>query len=162
MGKEIWMTEHLVLDTTWTAVLATGKEINDCMTVGMSAYIWWYIVRFYGPILENGDVSKRGFVMSQFARFVRPGYFRVYATSPQRQISITAYREGAKTVIVVINQRAQDGEQAFQLKGGDAVSFTQYVTSRTKNCMQVSDVAVLNRIFTVTLEASSITTFVSN
>jgi glucuronoarabinoxylan endo-1,4-beta-xylanase len=161
-GKELWMTEHLVLDTTWTAVLATGKEINDCMTVGMNAYIWWYIVRFYGPIHESGYVTKRGYVMSQFARFVRPGFFRVYATSPQRQVSITAYRDGVKTVIVAVNQRAQDAEQAFQLRDGDAVSFTPYVTTRTKNCAQESAVAVSSRIFTATLEASSITTFVSN
>jgi glucuronoarabinoxylan endo-1,4-beta-xylanase len=161
-GKEIWMTEHLVLDTTWTAVLATGKEINDCMNAGMSAYIWWYIVRFYGPVLEDGKVSKRGYVMSQFARFVRPGYFRVYATSPQRQIYITAYREAAKVVIVAINQRSQAVEQAFQLKDGDAVSFTPYVTSRTKNCLQGSDITVSSRIFTATLEPSSVTTFVSN
>ncbi len=161
-GKELWMTEHLVLDTTWTAVLATGKEINDCMTVGMSAYIWWYIVRFYGPILESGNVSKRGFVMSHFARFVRPGYFRVHATSPQRQVSITAYREGVKTVIVAINQRSQAVEQAFQLKDGEAASFTPYVTTRTKNCVQQGELTVSNRIFMVALEASSITTLVSN
>jgi glucuronoarabinoxylan endo-1,4-beta-xylanase len=161
-GKEIWMTEHLVLDTTWTAVLATGKEINDCMTVGMSAYIWWYIVRFYGPILEDGKVSKRGYVMSQFARFVRPGYFRVYATSPQRQIYITAYRNAAKVVVVAINLRAQAVEQTFLLKNGNAISFTPYVTSRTKNCLRESDITISSRIFTATLEASSVTTFVSN
>jgi hypothetical protein len=45
-GKEVWMTEHLDTDTSWTKVLATAKEINDCMFAGMSAYIWWYIVRF--------------------------------------------------------------------------------------------------------------------
>lgn len=132
------------------------------MTVGMNAYLWWYIVRFYGPILEAGNVSKRGYVMSQFARFVRPGYFRVYATSPQRQLYLTAYRDAAKIVIVAINQRAQDMEQAFQLKDGEAVSFARYVTSRTKNCIQESDVAVSSRIFTANLETSSITTFISN
>lgn len=45
--------------------LPVGFE-NDCMNVGMSAYIWWYIVRFYGPIREDGHVSKRGYVMAQF------------------------------------------------------------------------------------------------
>lgn len=161
-GKEFWMTEHLVLDTTWTAVLATGKEINDCMNVGMSAYIWWYIVRFYGPIKEDGNVSKRGYVMSQFARFVRPGYFRVFATNPQRQIYITAYRDAAKVVIVAINLRSQAVEQTFLLKDGDAISFTPYVTSSSKNCIQESDITVFSKIFTTTLEPSSITTFVSN
>lgn len=161
-GKEVWMTEHLVLDTTWTAVWGTGKEIHDCMTAGMNAYIWWYIVRFYGPIHENGNVTKRGYVMSQFARFVRPGAFRVFATSPQRQIYITAYREGTKVVIVALNQSAQDVEQTFRLRHGDAARFTPYVTSRVKNCVQESEVEVSRKLFTATLEASSITTFVSN
>lgn len=63
-GKEIWMTEHLDTDISWAHVLATGKEINDCMNAGMSAYVWWYIVRFYGPIGEDGNVTKHGYVMS--------------------------------------------------------------------------------------------------
>jgi len=98
-GKEIWMTEHLVLETDWEDNLATGKEIQDCMNAGMSAYIWWYIVRFYGPIYDDGsqpdtppgavqsEISKRGYVMSQFARFVRPGFFRIGAAeNPQADV----------------------------------------------------------------------------
>ncbi|MDZ7261108.1 MAG: T9SS type A sorting domain-containing protein [candidate division KSB1 bacterium] len=160
-GKEIWMTEHLDTDTTWTKVLATGKEIHDCMTVGMSAYVWWYIVRFYGPIKEDGNVSKRGYVMSQFARFVRPGYFRVFTKSPQRQIYITVYRDAAKIVIVAINYRSQPVEQIFVLKDGDAVSFTPYVTSATENCAQKAAIATSRGSFTATLAPSSITTFIS-
>ena len=76
------MTEHLVLDTYWLDNLDTGKEILDCMNEGMSTYIWWYIVGFYGPIYDDGsdqrttagavqgEISKRGYVMSNFARFV--------------------------------------------------------------------------------------------
>ncbi|HQT92827.1 MAG TPA: xylanase, partial [Candidatus Kryptobacter bacterium] len=56
-GKEVWMTEYLVLDTNWSAVLGTAKSINDCMNCQMSAYVWWYIVRYYGPIDENGIVT---------------------------------------------------------------------------------------------------------
>ncbi len=37
------MTEHLVLDTSWSAVPGTGKEIHDCLNAGWSAYVWWYI-----------------------------------------------------------------------------------------------------------------------
>jgi len=161
-GKEIWMTEHLDTDTSWTKVLATAKEINDCMFAGMSAYIWWYIVRFYGPVNEDGNVSKRGYVMSQFARFVRPGYFRVFATQrPQSQVFVTAYRDGSKVVIVAINQRSQPVEQTFVLKDGDVVSFTPYVTSSTENAVQKSDIFTFNGKFSTTLTPSSVTTFVS-
>jgi glucuronoarabinoxylan endo-1,4-beta-xylanase len=161
-GKEVWMTEHLDTDTTWTHVLATGKEINDCMNAGMSAYIWWYIVRYYGPIGEDGKVTKRGYVMSQFARFIRPGYFRVFATRmPQSRVYVTAYRDDSRVVIVAINYRSQPIEQTFVLKDGEVGSFTPYITSPTENCVRQSEIPTSNHTFSATLAASSITTLVS-
>lgn len=161
-GKESWMTEHLDTDTSWTKVLATGKEINDCMFANMSAYIWWYIVRFYGPIKEDGSVSKRGYVMSQFSRFIRPGYFRVFATQrPQHQVYVTAYKGDSKVVIVAINQRSQPVQQTFVLKNGEVGEFTPYVTSITENCVQKDDISTFMGKICATLAPSSITTFVS-
>ncbi len=161
-GKEVWMTEHLDTDTSWTKVLATAKEINDCMYAGMSAYIWWYIVRFYGPIKEDGNVSKRGYVMSQFARFVRPGYFRVYATQrPQNQIYVTAYKGDSSVVIVAINLRSSPVDQEFVLRDGEVSAFTPYVTSMTENSARKGDIITRAGRFTASLPASSVTTFVS-
>ena len=161
-GKELWMTEHLDTDTTWSHVLATGKEINDCMNAGMNAYIWWYIVRFYGPIGEDGEVTKRGYVMSQFARFIRPGFFRIFTTRiPQSRVHVSGYRDENKVVIVAINQRSQTREQTFVLKNGSTASFTPYVTSETENCVQKNTVKTVNGVFHATLAPSSITTFVS-
>ena len=164
-GKEIWMTEYLDLDTEWGANLGTGKEINDCMNAGMNAYIWWYIVRFYGPIDEDGSVSKRGYVMSQYARFVRPGFFRVDATAnPQPYVYVTAYKDSTKIVIVAINNSSSTLEQSFTLQkqsGINADLFTPYVTSETKNCIKEGNIALNDNNFTVVLDASSITTFVS-
>ncbi len=164
-GKEIWMTEYLNLDISWAANLGTGKEINDCMNAGMSAYIWWYIVRFYGPIDEDGNVSKRGYVMSQYARFIRPGFFRVNATAnPQANVYVTAYKDSSKIVIVAINNNLSTVEQTFTLQkegGVNAALFIPYVTSETKNCLQGSNINLNNNSLTVVLDASSITTFVS-
>jgi glucuronoarabinoxylan endo-1,4-beta-xylanase len=161
-GKELWMTEHLDTDITWAHVLATGKEINDCMNAGMSAYIWWYIVRFYGPIGEDGVVTKRGYVMSQYSRFIRPGSFRVTATeNPQAGVYVTAYKNGSQVVIVAINTGSSSIDQTFKLENGTVTHFTPYVTSETKNCLQESEINVANSFVTVTLDQSSVTTFVS-
>jgi glucuronoarabinoxylan endo-1,4-beta-xylanase len=161
-GKEVWMTEHLELSDDWNGALATGKEINDCMKANMSAYIWWYIVRFYGPILEDGTVSKRGYVMSQYARFIRPGFFRVTATeNPQIDVYVTAYKNGPKAIIVAINYSSAAIDQTFKIENGTVTHFTPYVTSETKNCLQEDDLLVANNYFTATLDRSSITTFVS-
>ena len=43
----------------------------------MSAYVWWYIRRSYGLIKENGNISKRGYCMAQYSKFVRPNDVRV-------------------------------------------------------------------------------------
>jgi glucuronoarabinoxylan endo-1,4-beta-xylanase len=161
-GKEVWSTEYLDLDTTWTHVLATGKQINDCMIAGMNAYIWWYIVRYYGPIHEDGTVMKRGYIMSQFARFIRSGYTRVAATAnPQTNVYLTAYSNGTKVVIVVVNYGSSI-EQAFSIRNGGVMTVTPYITSSTKNCEQQSDMSINKGSFTYSLESSSITTFVSN
>jgi glucuronoarabinoxylan endo-1,4-beta-xylanase len=169
-GKEVWMTEHLELSSDWTGALNTAKEINDCMKANMSAYIWWYIVRFYGPIYDDegppgtqkGDVSKRGFVMSQFSRFVRPGFFRVTVDdNPQISVYVTAYKGSTKVVIVAINYGYQSRDQAFKIENNGTVNFRPYVTSETKDATQEDDVAISNGMLTITLEPRSVTTLVS-
>ncbi|GEM_PF-1085561 len=176
MGKELWMTEHLDTNRTWPAVLATGKEIHDVLSAGMNAYIWWYIVRFYGPIDDGerggikGTVTKRGYVMSQFARFIRPGYVRVHTTIPRGSVYVTAYKpvlsgslSNSKFVLVAVNMGLST-ERGFRIQGmaSGITTVKVYVTSRTKNCEQQSDITVSNGLFTATLPDSSVTTFVGD
>jgi glucuronoarabinoxylan endo-1,4-beta-xylanase len=163
-GKEIWMSEYLELDTTWSAVLGTGKQISDCMKVNMNAYVWWYIVRFYGPIGEDGKVSKRGYVMSQFARFVRPGFTRVNTVdnNQKTKVDVTAYRDGDRRVIIAINRNTIAKSHLFTIWNGTAGAYTPYVTSKSRNCEQQNTIGYKNGCFTYTLEPLSITTFVSN
>jgi O-Glycosyl hydrolase len=163
-GKELWMTEYLVLDTTWSAVLGTAKNINDCMNAQMSAYVWWYIVRYYGPINETGNLpTKRGYVMSQYARFVRPGYHRIKVdANPQSNVYFTAYRNGTSVVIVALNMSSSSISQTFVVQHGSATSYTPYVTSSSKNCVQGIAIPLSSLSFTASLDPSSVTTFISN
>jgi glucuronoarabinoxylan endo-1,4-beta-xylanase len=163
-GKEIWMTEHLELDTSWTAVLGTGREIHDCLNAGWNAYIWWYIVRYYGPVGEDGVVTKRGYVMSQFARFIRPGYRKVACNpTPQRNVVVSAYKDPAtaKVVLVVINTGASAVYQTFTIPTGSPTGCEVYTTTKTKNCERGVDVPAVQGSFTYLLEPSSITTFIA-
>ena len=163
-GKDVWMTEHLVLDTNWIDALGTAKEINGCMNAGMNAYVWWYIRRYYGLIDENSNITKRGYVMSQYARFVRPGYNMVAATtSPRTKVDVSAYKNGSKFVMIVLNRNSSSISQTFIIVQNSVVnSVTPYVTSSTQNCTQRNDVLLSSGSFTVTLDGSSVTTFVSN
>lgn len=176
-GKEVWMTEHLSGEGSqandWSWALPVGKEINDVMQAGMSAYVWWYIVRFYGPISDGernsgakGSATKKGYVMSQFSRFIRPGYHRVDSKSwpTTGNVSITAYKDSSSSgvVLVAVNTGSSSLEVAFRIENGAVNSFSAYTTSAAKNVVQGNDVAVIDNRCTFDLEASSITTLVSN
>jgi glucuronoarabinoxylan endo-1,4-beta-xylanase len=161
-GKEVWMTEHFTNSShdanEWPDALGVGKEIHDCMSANMNAYIWWYIRRFYGPIGEDGNITKRGYCMSHFAKFARPGYIRVGATAnPQANVYVTAYTGDANLVIVAVNQNSSSQSVTFSLSGGSCSSYTKYETSSSNSLSNMGSVGSTN-----TLAAYSINTFVSN
>lgn len=173
MGKELWMTEHLVLETDMAANIGTASEIQRVMKAGMNAYVWWYIVRFYGPISDGeegpnqkGEITKRGYMMSQFSRFIRPGFTRIHTAGPSGRsasgLSTTAYKDSSKVVIVAINTATSPNDLTVILDGGSAGPFKRYVTSETQNVEELNPVDVSEGRFTVTLDAGSATTFVSD
>lgn len=175
-GKELWMTEHYTSSdrsaNLWPDALLVGKEIHDCMTIGQySAYVWWYGKRYYGFIGDgeegttNGVVTKRGYVMSNFSKFIRPGYTRIDADeNPQTDVSVSAYSGEGKIVVVAINQTEQTVEQQFVLTGTNSTSVTPYITSSTKNLEAQENVSIESSIdaFLYALPPNSITTFVTN
>ena len=90
--------------------------------------------------------------MSQFARFIRPGFYRVDATeNPQTGVNVTAYKKGTQIVIVAINNNSSSVTQTFTIPNGPMANFTPYVTSSTKNCAQESDISTSNNSFTATM-----------
>jgi glucuronoarabinoxylan endo-1,4-beta-xylanase len=165
-GKPTWMTEHYVdskvSGNDWPTAMKVAKEIHDCMTVGWSAYVWWYIRRSYGPMDENGSITKTGYVMAHFARYIRPGYSKVSCSAnPTSGVYVTAYKSGSKLVVVAINQNTASTYQAFSINGISITGFTRYKTTSSSN-LASDAVTVSGGSFGITLPASSITTLVSN
>lgn len=175
-GKELWMTEHYTTSdrsgNLWPDALLVGKEIHNCMVIGQySAYVWWYGKRYYGFIgdgeegTSNGVVTKRGYVMANFSKFIRPGYIRIDADeSPQTDVSVSAYTGDGKTVVVAINESGQTKEQQFVITGTNSASVTPYITTATKNLETQETVAIESSIdaFLYELPPNSITTFVTD
>lgn len=160
-GKEVWMTEHYDNQATdWAGALASAKEIHDSLaTANFSAYIWWYLHRFYGPLGEDDAITKRGWAMAQFSKFIRPGYVRVTATAnPAANIFVSAYAR-EKLVIVALNLGASDVTQTFSLVSGGVNAVNSWVTSDSSNLAAQPVIAVAGGSFTTTLRAGSITTF---
>jgi glucuronoarabinoxylan endo-1,4-beta-xylanase len=131
------------------------------MTVGQyNAYLWWYLKRFYGPMGEDGVVTKRGWIMANYSKFVQPGYSRIYATvNPKPDIYISAYN-GNKLIIVALNMSVADRQQTFNFKNITAQGYIPYTTSETLNLSQGTSGTITGDSFKYTLPAKSVTTFV--
>ena len=162
-GKEVWMTEHLDTNITYAANLGTAEEIHDCLTRGQfNAYVWWYGKRFYGPIGEDGQVTKRGFIMSQFARFISPGSTRLgTGSNSNSDVAVSAYQNpSGKLTIVAINTSDKLIRQKFILQGGTLHDMTPYTTSESDNVKQGSNLGVSSNSVSVVLPPRSVTTLI--
>jgi glucuronoarabinoxylan endo-1,4-beta-xylanase len=165
-GKDRWMTEHYTDSTTdansWPNALDVAYEIHNSMVEAQfNAYVWWYIRRSYGMLTEDGAVSKRGYAMSQYAKFVRPGAVRVDATkNPTTNVYVSAYKSGQNAVVVVVNRNTSAQSVTLSINGGMVSSLTKYTTSGSKSVANDGTVSSSGGSFTLNLDASSVTTFV--
>ncbi len=163
-GKERWMTEHYTDSTTdansWPNALGVATELHHAMVDGQfNLYTWWYIVRSYGPIYTDGTVSKRGWCMAQFSKFIRPGFHRVDATaSPISGVYVSAYQGPSSLVVVVVNTNTSTEALDVSIAGSTVSSFTRYTTSGTKSLANDGTVTASNGVVTLSLDAESVTT----
>jgi glucuronoarabinoxylan endo-1,4-beta-xylanase len=169
-GKELWMTEVYVPNSDsnsadrWPEALDVAYHMHNAMVEGdFQSYTWWYIRRQYGPMKEDGNISKRGYMMAQFSKFVRPGYVRVDATkNPASNVYVSAYKGNNKVVIVAINKGTSQVSQSFNLQNGSASKVSSWVTTGSQNIAKSADINVANGSFTASLPAQSVTTFVGD
>jgi len=124
-GKEIWMTEYLI---NWNEGQATSRAfdfskdffnffsaINVCMLGDFNAWIHYAAKRFYGMLgdgqqgTSNGTVTKRGYIMAHFARFVT-GMTRIDATFSGAALEGSGYlsQTGDTVVAVLANKGDTD------------------------------------------------------
>ncbi|MBN2520148.1 MAG: hypothetical protein JXB17_06570, partial [Bacteroidales bacterium] len=165
-GKEVWMTEHYTSSdrsaNLWPDALNVGTEINNCMKANFNAYVWWYIRRFYGLITDDGLISKRGYVMSHYSKFIRPGAVRVDATvASATDLDVTAYKTDTSIVIIVINENTTSQTISFTLQNYSIDTLTKFTTSDTKNVVNDGTYIVSSNTFSADVDAQSVTTFTS-
>jgi len=167
-GKDLWMTEvyHPNSDADsgdkWPEALQTAQHVHNAMVEAeFQMYTWWYIRRSYSPLLENGNISKRGWMMAHFSKFVRPGYVRIDATkAPATNVDVSAYKSADSVVIVAINRNTSAVSQQFTISNGTVAKMSGKRTTGTSNMAAIDDVTLSNGSFTVSLPAQSVTTFV--
>ncbi len=168
-GKQIWMTEVYVPNSTsnantWPEALDVATNMHNGLVVGnMSAYVWWYIRRSYGPMLEDGTISKRGDMMAQYSKFVRPGSIRVDATEqPQTDLLVSAYKNGDEVIVVAINSGTSDVVQEFSFQNEELSQVERYRSSGTEKVVHTGQMELTGDGFLATLPAQSVSTFVAS
>ena len=168
-GKELWMTEVYVPNSDadsadrFPEALDVAYNMHNGIVEGnFQAYVWWYIRRSYGPMKEDGTMSKRGAMMAQYSKFVRPGYVRVDATkNPNTNVFVSAYKGDGKAVVVAINKSSSAVSQKINLQGASSVSkISSWVTDGSKNVAAAT--SYTGTSFTAQLPAQSVTTFVAD
>jgi glucuronoarabinoxylan endo-1,4-beta-xylanase len=168
-GKELWMTEVYHPNSSdsadlWPQALDVGEHIHRALVDGrFQTYVWWFIRRSYGPMREDGQISKRGANMAHFSKWVRPGYQRITASAnPQSNVYISAYKSGARIVIVAINKNTSPVDLAFTIRDTGSATASTWLTNDSGTLAHYNDFTISNGSFNAQLPARSIRTFVLN
>ena len=179
-GKELWMTEHLYnddatepgkektvpnsksgFDWEWIPSLERiAKDIHHCMVNNHSAYIYWYLKRYYGLIDESAEHSKRGdgkvrslfeegkptyraCILSHYAKYAT-GKTRIDVTASEKadNLFVTAYAndDGKEYAIVALNTQPVSRTVEFTLPA--AVSATAQSSSEIAGMMKDAPVVL--------------------
>jgi glucuronoarabinoxylan endo-1,4-beta-xylanase len=165
-GKRVWQTEHYLTggQSDFNVCMDLAKEVNDAMNNRFSAYFWWWVndSQTDGTCLVNnsGAIIKPGYILGQFAKWIRPGSTRVSATyNPQSNVYVTAYRVNGSTVIVAVNMGGGSVNQQFVIQNGNATTLAGFRTSSSQNMASIGNLTVSGGSFTASLPARSVTTF---
>jgi glucuronoarabinoxylan endo-1,4-beta-xylanase len=174
-GKEYWETEiYDTVDKTADTTMLTGLWVANTMydalaNASMNAWHYWW---FYPSSSDNGALwdyatkkpTKRLWVMGNFSRFVRPGFYRVDVSGSRPSgVSVVAFHNpgDATVAIVAINANSTSTALALFVAGGQwPAQVVPWVTSPTEDLVAKPAISVASANFSATLEAQSVTTFV--
>ncbi|MCX3292499.1 carbohydrate-binding protein [Streptomyces sp. NEAU-H22] len=177
--KPTWMSEWSPDGTTWNEAWDDGSgydgyrvahEIHTALTGGnVNAYVYWYGASTgatRGFIQLDGDayrVSKRLWAMASYSRFIRPGATRIAASTSDRNLRMSSFRNTDGTVVMVaLNAATSANEVTFSLRntgigGGTA---TPYLTNGGNSMTAQPALAVTDGSLTATVPARSAVTYV--
>jgi len=147
LKRETWMTEYNIntqnypgylQDSTWDYAWRFAEYVYHVIGVNdSSAFVWWYLKRFYGMVGDgsfgtvNGAVMPRGHILSHYAK---------YATDTVRVEASTNHPAGGSSIRLLAFQRktnkTNDVEQQV-MASEDSYSIVIY-DQRTGNTDETS------------------------
>ena len=170
--KSLWETEVSTIGDAYDGSITNGlywaNQIHSFLTYAeVNAWHYWWLISF-NPDNEgltdiSGNPAKRMYVLGNYSRFVRPGYYRV-GVSNNATTSISAYKDpnSGCFAIVAINNNNTNLVQTFNLNGFTATNVTPWITSDSLSLSNQAAVNITNATFAYSLPAMSVVTFVGN
>ena len=168
-GKPLWETEVSTFDAFDGSVsngLYWANQIHSFLTYAqVNAWHFWWLIPYATDneslVDTNGIPAKRMYVLGQYSRFVRPGFYRIGAAN-NGNTSISAYKDpnSGSFAIVAINNNSSDFVQTFDLNSFTTTNVTPWITSGSLSLASQPAVGVTNSTFVYTLPAMSVVTFV--
>ncbi|HWX23104.1 MAG TPA: carbohydrate binding domain-containing protein [Candidatus Binatia bacterium] len=170
-GKAVWETEVSTADAfdgSITNAMYWANRIHAFLTVPQvnAWHFWWLSANGndnQGLASSSDVLAKRGYVLGQYSRFVRPDYYHIGVVTNQGTALVSAFKEpiSLRFAIVAINSATNAVTQTFNLANCSLVStVTPWITSSTLSLASQAAVAVTNSAFAYQLPAMSVVTFV--
>jgi len=161
-------------NTSMSSALPWAALIDQAMQDGANAWLFWQLIDYNGAatsvdnsMMANSAggyaVPSRAYVLGQYAKFVRPGYYRIDATHiPQANVTVSAYQNTSSNTLDIIatNYSSSPITQTFNITNAPTfTTVTPTVTSPSQNLQTLSSVSITGNSFSYALPAQSVTTF---
>jgi hypothetical protein len=150
---KLWQTEYCVLGENAGEINGNGRDLGmnaalyvakviyqDLVYANASAWQWWLAISPYnykdGLIYidknktdGNYYPSKILWALGNYSFFVHPGMKRIEAATAAKGLCVSAFKDGEKSVIVIVNPSNEQKEVSFKKQKASAISnFIAYVT----------------------------------
>ena len=174
-GKEVWMTEYLLsenddneYDVTWTGAIDFAECVNTSMLANMNAWVHYALKSHYGMMgngdagTTNGVVTKRGYVLSHFAKYVT-GTTRVrhLLSDDTHCLAVSAYQTKSKDSIIVMAVNTKSGSYDLDIELPFMSNNVRTITTTaSKNMVTQSASFTETEKPTMSVPAKSVVTFV--
>ena len=150
--------------------VAVARWVHSGLVDGnANAWLYWWYQAIdtddnEGLLTKGGTTAKRYYTFGNFTRYVKPDYHRVgFTGAVPAGVLISSYMgDAGEVVIVAINETDAVADVPVTIAGGTApAGFVPYVTNADDNWLAGTSVAVTGGMFTASLPAMSVTSFVS-
>ena len=170
-GKSTWETEVSQLGGTYdgsitNAIYWAGRIHLFLTAAQVNAWHYWWLIPGNadneGLTDSNGIPAKRFYALGQFARFVRPDFYRINVTNNTGSALVSAYKDSQSSnfAIVAINSSSVAVTQTFYLTNVSTVTrVVPWLTTGGLSLASQAAVGVTNASFAYTLPAWSVVTF---